>query len=208
MAIDTTLLLTVGSFAASMVLNKAVDVVFDEALERLLNYTKSMIANDRDAKDGVSFSPDSQPESTLIQDAETLYEAYPVMRRVRMVASVLEGARMLWVDDRPGNNLYERATFKSMGVSISLATSTEGAVAMLETEPVHVLISDMDRNGNKKAGLELLNRIKYLPGRPETIFYVGSVDRERGTPPGAFGITNRPDELIHYVLDVLERERV
>jgi hypothetical protein len=30
----------------------------------------------------------------------------------------------------------------------------------------------------------------------------------RGTPPGAFGITNRPDELIHLVLDVLERERV
>ena len=40
------------------------------------------------------------------------------------------------------------------------------------------------------------------------IFYVGSLDKEKGTPPGAFGITNRPDELTHCVLDVLERVRV
>jgi hypothetical protein len=26
-------------------------------------------------------------------------------------------------------------------------------------------------------------------------------------PPGGFAITNRPDHLLHYVIDVLERER-
>ena len=71
-----------------------------------------------------------------------------------------------------------------------------------------VLISDMERYANKKAGLQLLERIKDLPERPATIFYVGRLGRERGEPPGAFGITDRPDELIHLVLDVLERERV
>jgi DNA-binding NtrC family response regulator len=95
-----------------------------------------------------------------------------------------------------------------MGIEISLATSTDGAVAMLETDPADVLISDMERYANKKAGLQLLTRIKDLSERPATIFYVGSLDKERGAPPGAFGITNRPDELIHLVLDVLERERV
>jgi hypothetical protein len=30
---------------------------------------------------------------------------------------------------------------------------------------------------------------------------------ERGTPGDAIGITNRPDELVHLVLDGLERVR-
>ena len=44
---------------------------------------------------------------------------------------------------------------------------------------------------------------------PDTpvIFYVGEVDERRGPPPGSAGITNRPDELLHLVLDVLERRR-
>ncbi len=95
-----------------------------------------------------------------------------------------------------------------MGISISLATSTEVALAMLQAEPVHLLISDMERCGDHQAGLQLLTKVRELASRPATIFYTGLVDRERGTPPGAFGIMNRPDELIHLVLDVLERERV
>ena len=207
MAIETTLLLTAGSFVASMVLNKAADVVLDAALERVLDYIKSIIANDQGSQGGVSFAADLQPDPAILQDVQALYAAYPVMRRVQLVAGVLPGARILWVDDRPENNLFERATFKSMGIGISLATSTEGAVATLQAEPADLLISDMERYGNRAAGLQLLERLQGLPERPATIFYVGSLDRGRGTPPGAFGITNRPDELIHYVLDVLERDR-
>ena len=208
MAIDSTLLLTAGSFVASMVLNKAVDAVLEQASTSLIDYVKTIVANDRDAQDGVSFAADIQPGPALLEDAEALFAASPVMRRVQMVAKVLPGARILWVDDRPDNNLFERATFKSMGISISLATSTDGAVALLKAEPADVLISDMERYGNREAGLQLLGRIQGLAERPGMIFYVGAFDKEKGTPPGAFGITNRPDELIHYVLDLLERARV
>ena len=37
------------------------------------------------------------------------------------------------------------------------------------------------------------------------IFYVGVFEPERGVPGQAFGITNRPDELLHLTLDALER---
>jgi hypothetical protein len=39
------------------------------------------------------------------------------------------------------------------------------------------------------------------------IFYVGSSDPESEPPSGAFGITADPSELLHLVLDVLERSR-
>jgi CheY-like chemotaxis protein len=208
MPMDATLLLTAGSFVASMVLNKAAEAVIDEAGRRLVEYVRSLVANSREAQGGVSIVADIEPGPALLRDAEAVYAASPVMRRYQMVSQVLQGARILWVDDRPDNNLFERATFTSMGATISLATSTDEAVAMLQAEPADVLISDMERYGNAEAGLQLLKSIQGLPERPDMIFYVGSLDRARGTPPGAFGITDRPDELIHLVLDVLERVRV
>jgi hypothetical protein len=39
------------------------------------------------------------------------------------------------------------------------------------------------------------------------IFYVGEFDPGRGLPPFAFGLTNRPDELLHLILDVLARRK-
>jgi hypothetical protein len=35
---------------------------------------------------------------------------------------------------------------------------------------------------------------------------VGNFNAQDGVPLGAFGITNRPDELLHLVLDIVERK--
>ena len=37
------------------------------------------------------------------------------------------------------------------------------------------------------------------------IFYVSVRDEEKPLPVGAFGLTNRPDVLVHLVIDALER---
>ena len=42
---------------------------------------------------------------------------------------------------------------------------------------------------------------------PYVLFYVADLDSRRGTPPFAFGITSRPDALLHFALDVIERQR-
>jgi hypothetical protein len=43
--------------------------------------------------------------------------------------------------------------------------------------------------------------------REPVVFCILNLDPGRGTPGDAVGITNRPDELIHLVLDGLERVR-
>jgi len=131
-----------------------------------------------------------------------------VLRRADMVAPILQGAQILWVDDNPGNNILERMTLKSMGIDVDLAISTNEALLMLAVNNYDAVISDMERQGSSNAGLQLLCRMRERGLFTQVVFYIGRVDRDRGTPPGAFGITSYPDDLMHYVLDILERERI
>jgi hypothetical protein len=58
-----------------------------------------------------------------------------------------------------------------------------------------------------KRGLRLLKRMRTGGMSQRLIFTVGRYQPERGTPPFAFGITNRVDELLNLVFDALERVR-
>src|SRR5262249_19090110 len=41
-----------------------------------------------------------------------------VLRRAQYAAQVLQGAQLLWVDDIPDNNIYERRIFRSLGIFV------------------------------------------------------------------------------------------
>lgn len=131
-----------------------------------------------------------------------------VARRAKIVRPLLIGARILWVDDQPGNNLYERTVLSSLGVSIDLALSTDEALYMIGHLRYDLILSDMKREGSHTAGLELLEQLSRPEFAPPIIFYMGQVDRRLSAPIGAFGMTDRPDELLHYAFDVLERREL
>lgn len=127
-----------------------------------------------------------------------------VARRARVVRPLLRGARVLWVDDNPSNNLYERTVLTSLGIWVDLALSTEEALYMVTRQRYDLILSDMKRGPYPGAGRELLEELMLRKYAAPVVFYIGHVDR--GMPPsGAFAITDRPDELLHYVFDVLER---
>jgi hypothetical protein len=130
----------------------------------------------------------------------------PVMRRIQLVHSVLQGANVLWVDDQPDGNFYERLAFSELGVQIELALSTDELVGFLKKKQYHAIISDMARGGIDNEGVQMLGTLP--AGSPPVVFYTLRLDKSLGTPAGAFGITNRPDELMHLLLDMLERTRL
>jgi CheY-like chemotaxis protein len=154
----------------------------------------------------VKHLPDKDQE-VLQRQAQEIFALSPILKRAQLIAPILQGANVLWVDDHPDNNLYERVMLSSFGMSIDLAYSTDEAMSKISETPYDVIISDMKRQGIATEGLRLLNSLTNQGARPHTIFYVGQLDKEQGTPQGAFGITNRPDDLLHFVMDVLERER-
>ena len=77
---------------------------------------------------------------------------------------------------------------------------------MLKTKNYELILSDIARNDINDEGLrfhkKLIDESIYIP----LVFYTGFVDKEKGVPPYAFGIADLPNELIHLVLDVIERK--
>jgi CheY-like chemotaxis protein len=180
-----------------------------ENIERIKNVLRASSCNVEDHPD------DAPPQRRDLDQAIVKQAAHvseddrsQVLRRAKHATAILQGAQILWVDDTPSNNIYERRLLRSLGVFVDLARSTAEAVEMLQDAKYDAVISDMAQDGNPEAGIQLLSEMRKRNLYRWTIFYIGHVDMERGTPPYAFGIVDRPDHLLHYLIDVLERERL
>ncbi len=70
--------------------------------------------------------------------------------------------QILWVDDRPDNNIYERKAIESMGLEFSLALCTEEALTLLSHRRFAAIISDMGRKeGPKEGSSAALSRVPW-----------------------------------------------
>lgn len=114
---------------------------------------------------------------------------------------------MLWVDDLPSNNRREVAALTSLGMQVSLSTSTHDALTRVATNgPFDVIISDMGRPPDKQAGYTLLDSLRSQGNRTPFVIYATSRSPEhydQAVERGAVGCTNRPDELIDMVSNAL-----
>ena len=131
-----------------------------------------------------------------------------VLRRASFTAEVLRGAQVLWVDDHSSNNLNERQILRAYNIFVDLARSTEEAIDMLHETHYDLIISDMGRQEIKDEGLRLLDMIQQDKHPRPLIFYTMYAPEMWKKARTAFAITNRPDQLLHYIIDVLERERI
>lgn len=127
------------------------------------------------------------------------------VRRLIASRSIVEGARLLWVDDIPAGIVKESRLLEDAGALITRALSSIEAFDKLDRQNFDLVISDIKRGEEPEAGITFANDLSQRPNAPPLIFYVGNV---QPTPvQHAFGITARPDVLLHLVLDVLARER-
>jgi CheY-like chemotaxis protein len=118
-----------------------------------------------------------------------------------------ERAVILWVDDRPENNVYERQSLEALGVRFITARSTDEALACLRSQQVDVVISDMGRPPDARAGYTLLSALRTGGNRVPYIIYAGSNaahHKAEALAAGAQGATNRASELFEYVLSALK----
>ena len=129
--------------------------------------------------------------------------------------ALFEGAEILWVDDAPSNNRNEARMLRSFGCLITFAVSTDEALRALRSgaeqqQPFHIILSDIARDNpvpEPLAGIAMLRRLSEDGFRQPVIFYVNHLIPDAGVPAGAFGITDRPDQLLHLVMDALSRVR-
>ncbi len=117
-------------------------------------------------------------------------------------------SRILWVDDRPENNVYERQAFETQGIEFSLALSTNEALTILNDNKYAAIISDMGRKEGPQEGYVLLDKLRQSGNQTPFFIYAGSnlpehkkMARERG----AQGSTNRAQELFEMVMNVINK---
>ena len=113
------------------------------------------------------------------------------------------GKRILWVDDRPENNVFERRALEALGIRFDLSTSTDDALERLAAQAHDAVISDMGRPPDPRAGYTLLDAMRRRGDRTPFIIYAGSDAPEHAAEArrhGALGSTNRAAELFNLVL--------
>ncbi|MFN3242932.1 MAG: response regulator [Planctomycetota bacterium] len=118
----------------------------------------------------------------------------------------LRGKSILWVDDRPPNNTYERRALEALGIRFTLSTSTEDALNRLEHDSFDAIISDMGRPPDSSAGYTLLEALKARGSYPPFVIYSGSnapEHKREAKERGGWGATNRPQELFEMVLSAM-----
>jgi CheY-like chemotaxis protein len=136
-------------------------------------------------------------------DARDIAEVLPDRRAQRRIA----GSRVLWVDDHPRNNRYERQALEALGVLIDLSTSTDAALEMAAETPYALIISDMSRPPDSRAGYTLLDSLSFKRLRTPVVFYTGSqtkIQAAEALAHGAAGSTSSPRELISIVTRILD----
>lgn len=114
--------------------------------------------------------------------------------------------RVLWVDDRPDNNIYERQAFQAQGVEFSLALSTNEALELLKINKFAAIISDMGRKEGPQEGYVLLDKLRSFGDTTPFVIYAGSnlpEHKRQARERGAIGSTNRADELFQLVMGAI-----
>ena len=149
------------------------------------------------------------------RDFDSLADAAGLILRGAVVTSQISEEesddwkrKVLWVDDRPSNNKYERGAFESFGVEFTLALSTDEALQAVEGGKFAAIISDMGRPGNPRAGYELLAELRSRNDLTPFFLYSGSgavEQRREALERGAQGSTNVADELIDMVTAALRQ---
>lgn len=151
-------------------------------------------------KDALDAASGSQPVGS--QHAQN-----QVARRAQRLAPILRGARILLVNDVPDEMRHVIRVLRELDVEVVVVTSTDMALAMLEADSFDGVISDMKRGNEPDAGTKLIHAMRERDLHRPTILTPGRYEAKLGTPPFAFGITNRVDELLNLLFDSLERTR-
>lgn len=150
------------------------------------------------------WSPPGKAKLDIQRIRSTVARAFSPQSGNRMI-----GKSVLWVDDNPRNNRLAMIALRRLQLDVEQVLSTEEALAHLQRRPYDLVISDMGRGSNLRAGYDLLDLLR---GHGDTVpfFIFSSSDkpehRKEAAARGAQLSTNDMIELVDKVIDILTAE--
>lgn len=162
-----------------------------EGLEKLIEGSK-FLAKENAKSEGRQETKDEVTDfANKIVNAKTLFEATSESLNT-----------ILWVDDRPDNNINERKTLELIGFKFDLALSTKEALELMAKKDYVAIISDMGRVEGPKEGYVLLNEVRKTNKTIPYFIYASSnlpEHKKEAQEKGAQGSTNSTTELIELI---------
>jgi CheY-like chemotaxis protein len=124
------------------------------------------------------------------------------------IADNLIGKAVLWVDDNPANNVLAMRALTKLRLDVEQVTSTELGLSAMQRRHFDLVISDMGRGNNLRAGYDLLSAIRATGNQVPVLIFAGSDSptfRAEAAAKGAQLSTNDMLELIDHVIKYLGR---
>lgn len=113
---------------------------------------------------------------------------------------------VLWVDDNPDNNRYERKAMEAVGIQFVLSKTTTDALEKLSGQIFAAVISDMGRREGAREGYVLLDAMRSRGDATPLFFYASSnapAHKQETYQHGGQGCTNDGQELFEMVTNVV-----
>jgi len=117
-------------------------------------------------------------------------------RRVSHTLDLFKGTKILWISSDPKRSQYEKdALTKDFGANLEVVKSTDEAAK--KAIEYNLVVSEV-----------LNDDVTKIFQSKWTIAYVVDDVWGKEKPPYIFGYTNRVDALFHYIIDILERDKI
>lgn len=119
----------------------------------------------------------------------------------------LEGTEVLWVDDNPEYQVYERNALEQLGVKFTLAKSTGEAIPLIKQHKYRLVITDFARSDDPNAGYTLLSELKKLQPSTPLIIYSASANQQfiaEAKQKGVFTETNQAQVLFNEAINAIK----
>ncbi len=163
---------------------------------------------DKVGKEGLYFSADD--ERSLVADFRQKLEQFFTAKLANAtVVGSGTSKRVLWVDDCPQNNVYERTLMEDYGAEFSLALSTNEALRLIKHQTYNLIISDMGRKEGPREGYVLLDTLRRDGNNTPLLFFAsfGSAPQHvaEAIKHGGQGCTDDGAELIEMAFKILLR---
>jgi len=161
-----------------------------EEFEKLISGSKILASSEKNAGRKMQ-EKDITNVASKIVTAKALFEIQHIKNNT-----------ILWVDDRPNNNIYERQSLELIGFNFDLALSTQEALKKLEANKYVAIISDMGRKEGQREGYVLLKEVRKTDRTVPFFIYASSNLLEHkieAQEKGAQGSTNIATELIDLI---------
>lgn len=110
---------------------------------------------------------DIQSKLAVIENRFSLTDAEPKSYDITQETSK---KYILWVDDIPKNNSFLVASLREQGHEVDIATTTDEGILKFKESSYDIVISDMGRPKDEKAGITLAKQIRNL--KSDVPFYI------------------------------------